>query len=147
MGYADDDDDFGIELGGWQPDMDTGAYPIIRGAGGEGSGYAGGEGSGGAGGEGSGGAGGEGSEEDYPDPFGRTGVPGQEFGVPSLRARIARLHPDRWILAIGSMAAAVTFVAAVAAAGGSTTQGRAVVPGAVVAPAAAPGCVFPASGR
>lgn len=110
MGYADDDDEFGIELHGWQPDMDTGAYPILGAS-------------------------------------GRADLAGQEFGVPSPRARIARLHPDRWILAIGSIAAAVTFVAAVAAAGGSTTQGRAVVPGAVVTPAVQPGCVFPTSGR
>lgn len=139
MGYADDDDGFGIDLGGWQPDMDTGAYPIIRGdTGGEASGYA----DSGANGY----AGGAGWGEDCLGPFGQADLPGQDFGVPSLRARMARLHPDRWILAIGSMAAAVTFVAAVAAAGGSTTQGRAVVPGAVVTQAAQPGCVFPTSG-
>lgn len=56
-----------------------------------------------------------------------------------LAARLSRLRPDRWILAGGSLAAAVAVVVAFATAGGSSAP--------VPAKAGQPACVSPAPGH
>jgi hypothetical protein len=66
--------------------------------------------------------------------------------------RLARLRPDRWILAIGGLAAAVAVIVAFATAGGSTTANTAktaqtATTRTATTHAVLPGCVWPRAGR
>lgn len=94
--------------GGWRPDVDTGAYPII-------SEYVPGEEHAGA------------TRPLAAHPAGAAVLPG----------RIDRLRLDRWILVFGWLAAAIVIVAAFAAAG-SDTSGPSVTPRTAVTHAATP---------
>jgi len=66
--------------------------------------------------------------------------------------RLARLRPDRWILAAGGLAAAVAVIVAFATAGGSATADTAKTAQTATAHTATvradlPGCIPPRAGR
>jgi hypothetical protein len=88
-------------------------------------------------------------------PAGYPPALGELAGFPAAGpppGRLARLRPDRWILAIGGLAAAVAVIVAFATAGGSTTANTAktaqtATTRTATTHAVLPGCVWPRAGR
>ena len=130
---------------GWHPDTDTGTYPVLDWYAGY-EGYADDQ---------PGQPQAPAEERSFTRPYARPADPwaappsghGPGKTGPSLAARLARLRPDRWVLAGGGLVATVAVIVAFATAGGST-----VTPGARTAQTATthsvqPACVSPAVGH
>lgn len=118
----------------WYPDADTGTYPVLDWHAGY-ERYAG---------DRSARPGAPAGERPLTRPYAgpadpRQARPADDAIEPPLTARLSRLRPDRWILAGGSLAAAVAVVVAFATAGGSTAP--------VPAKAGQPACVSLAPGH
>ena len=91
----------------------------------------------------------------HPAPAGYPPMLGELAGSPAAGpppGRLARLQLDRWILAVGGLAATVAVIVAFATAGGSATADTAktaqtATARTATARAALPGCVPPRAGR
>jgi hypothetical protein len=85
-----------------------------------------------------------------PAPAGYPRVLSELAGSPAAGpppGRVARLRPDRWILAVGGLAATVAVIVAFATAGGSAAANTAQPANTATAHTALPGCVPPGAGR
>ena len=133
---------------GWYPDADTGIYPVLDGYPGC-QGYAGEPPAAGADRQPAGPP--EIAHDPaHPAPAGDPAVRTELAGSPAAGpqpGRLARLRPDRWIVACGGLAATVAVVVAFATAGGSPTANTARTAQTAPAHAALPGCASPGAGR